>query len=151
MNCYHRKLNLMFLTIWGCTNHISAAKWRKKTWHNINIRKRCFLPSLSKKTNYSGQCKQPSEELRDISQKFLRLFTVILERSGVLFQVILGYPPSSAYVVVRDPKWCHLSQTGVWDNTASNTLPSKRAQVVCHNSISTNTAPEGTHHTFLYF
>lgn len=60
----------------------------------------------------------------------------------VLFQRILGYPPSLAYVVVRDPKWCHLSQSGVQDNTASKTLSPKTAQAVCHHSIITNIAPE---------
>lgn len=109
VNCYHRKLNLKSLTIQGCSSHISAAKWRKKTWLNINIRKRCCLPSLSKKTNYSGQWKLPSEGLRDTSQKFLRLFTAILESFGVLFQVILGYPPSSEYLIVKDQNdvTCH--------------------------------------------
>lgn len=102
---------------------------KKKTWNNINIWKICFLPSLPKHTRllWVVEAAENSEDLRDISQKILRQFTATLERSGILFQVIFHYPPSSAHVIVRDPKWSHLSQTGVQDNTVSNTLSSKSA------------------------
>lgn len=100
---------------------------KKKTWNNINIRKICFLPSLPEQTRllWVVEAADNSEDQRDISQKILRWFTAILERSGILFQIIFHYPPSFAHVVARDPKWSHLSQTGVQDSTASNTLSSK--------------------------
>lgn len=58
-------------------------KKKKKTWHNINIRKRRFLPSLSKQTRllWAVEAAENSEDLRDSSQRNLRLFSAILERS----------------------------------------------------------------------
>lgn len=112
----------------------------------------CFLPSLSKQTRlpWTVEAAENREDLRDISQKILTIHCST-GKIWVLFQLILGYSPSLAYVVVRDPKWCHLSQSGVQGNTASNTPSSKTAQVVCHHSIITNTAPEDNTSYLLIF
>lgn len=77
------------------------ANGEKRHDTTLTPEKKCFLPSLSKQTRliWVVEAEENSEDLKDISQKILRLFCGILERSGILFQIILDYPPSSAYVV----------------------------------------------------
>lgn len=113
----------------------------------------CFLHSLSKQTRlpWTVEAAENSEDLRDISQKILRLFTEILERSGYYSSEFLVIPQVLHMLLseIQNDVTCHRVEY-------KTTLPRKHCPQKLHRQFATIPSSQIllqkiTHHTFLSF